>query len=151
MAETEATTRIANDVGFLNHVIGKLSTGSRTAGGIITTASADDQDPERIAEDAVHVLNSLMKSLNELLRIDVENPGKDWAIQWNEQFVVDSDDHGLREHTQKMSQDFLDISDGVTGIHGAFSQYAIQKGAAYDQDQENLQHQIKNLQDRIAI
>ncbi|KAB5588086.1 hypothetical protein CTheo_8472 [Ceratobasidium theobromae] len=148
---TEATTWLANDIGFLDHVIGKLSTGSRTAGGIITTALADDDDPERIAGDAVHVLNSFGRSSDELRRVDMENPGTDWARQWEGQYAANSDDHGLREHTQKMSQNFLDVSDGVTGIHGAFSQYAIQKGAAYKQDQESLQRQIKNLQDRIAV
>ncbi|KAB5591519.1 hypothetical protein CTheo_5026 [Ceratobasidium theobromae] len=151
MAETEATTPLANNVDFLNYVIGKLTPSSRTAGAFATTAWTDDQDAARIAQDALAVLQSFDNSSNELRKVDSENPGRNWSGQWDEQRLILSDDRQLRELTQRMSQEFLDLSDQVTGIHAAFSQFANQKGAAFNQEQEQLQHQIKNLQNRIAV
>ncbi|KAB5589530.1 hypothetical protein CTheo_7022 [Ceratobasidium theobromae] len=155
MAETEATTLLANNVDFLNYIIRKLTPadGFRAAGsgGLATTAWTDDQDAARIAQDALVVLKSFDNSSSELRKVDSENPGGNWGGQWDQQRSKLSNDRGLRELTQRMSQEFLDLSDQVTGIHNAFSQFANQKGAAFNQEQEQLQHQIKNLQNRIAV
>lgn len=88
MATAEAT-RLANDPDFLNHVIEKLTTGtgSRTMRAV-KTGSTDDEDAQKIAEDALAIKNSFKSSLEELEIVDRENWGENWCDQWGEPYSV---------------------------------------------------------------
>ncbi|KAB5587671.1 hypothetical protein CTheo_8889 [Ceratobasidium theobromae] len=196
MAKTEATTRLANDPDFLNHVIEKLTEGSRTQRAV-KTGFTDDQDARKIAEDALAVYKSFQDPLDELRVVDKENPGEKWGDQWAQQctwyrqnlaraqdiarmgaqYIDDFNkftpdilgatkeviikrlkdwfenhqiDQIIELATEEMSQELLEVSTQVTDIYNAFSRFAIQKGGEYDDDQEQLQRQIKDLQNKIA-
>ncbi|KAB5589616.1 hypothetical protein CTheo_6933 [Ceratobasidium theobromae] len=60
------------------------------------------------------------------------------------------DDRGLKAESQQISQDFLDLSDNVTGLRDAFSSFATEKGAEFEGELEEMDRSMKSLQQNIA-
>ncbi|KAB5590203.1 hypothetical protein CTheo_6350 [Ceratobasidium theobromae] len=197
MAGTEGATRLANNIDFLNHVIGKLTSSSAAFQifGAARTGLTDDQDAKTIADDALIILKSLNNAGEELRQVDLETRSTDWYLQWSDipyrsmlmyaqlvaqqgaqyidafngeipyilrvprsevsgrlkkWFENNDGDRGLKKKTQEISQGFIDMSGKVKEIQRKFSEFAIGRGAEYDQDQKQLQDQIEKLQGKIA-
>ncbi|KAB5587784.1 hypothetical protein CTheo_8774 [Ceratobasidium theobromae] len=196
MAEAEATTLLANDVNFLNHVIGKLPTGAASLTvGTLATGLTNDEGAQKIADDALKVFKYFQSSMDALCWVDGQFPGWGWSRKVDNQrsqyrsaleqaqtialkgvdyvnefkgfasqifdspgdirtarwFERDPPDRGLGELTQKMSQDFLDLSSEVKTVKDEFFKFAKQNGVSYDPQQENLLRQIESFQDKIAV
>ncbi|KAB5591513.1 hypothetical protein CTheo_5020 [Ceratobasidium theobromae] len=176
MAKTEATTRLANDPDFLNHVIKKLTEDSQTER-TVKTGFTDDQDAEKIAEDALAIRHTFENLSDELEMVDAENWGQNWSEQWKEpsflynealdvaqvlaqkgaKYIDDFYEFSptlwpsiyKKDVITKRLNDWFKLSDKLTEINSAFTQFAIKKGAANDQKQGDLQRQIKHLQYKI--
>lgn len=91
MEETKGVTRLANDIDFLNHVIAKHTTSSSVdsqIAGAPRTGLTDDQDAQKIAEDALTILKSFCNSQEELRKVDSDTPGRDWDGKWGRQYMV---------------------------------------------------------------
>ncbi|KAB5589536.1 hypothetical protein CTheo_7028 [Ceratobasidium theobromae] len=90
MEETKGVTRLANDIDFLNHVIAKHTTSSSVdsqIAGAPRTGLTDDQDAQKIAEDALTILKSFCNSQEELRKVDSDTPGRDWDGKWGRQYM----------------------------------------------------------------
>lgn len=89
MAEAEATTLLANDVNFLNHVIGKLPTGAASLTvGTLATGLTNDEGAQKIADDALKVFKYFQSSMDALCWVDGQFPGWGWSRKVDNQRSV---------------------------------------------------------------
>ncbi|KAB5589621.1 hypothetical protein CTheo_6938 [Ceratobasidium theobromae] len=59
-------------------------------------------------------------------------------------------DRGLKAESEKISQDFIDLSDKIIGLRNAFSKFATEKGAELKVELEEMYYKMKSLQQNIA-
>ncbi|KAF8601205.1 hypothetical protein BDV93DRAFT_558700 [Ceratobasidium sp. AG-I] len=96
-----------------------------------------------------YAVTEFNKTVADKFSSDASNVANDTKLL-KEWLDANDDDRGLKLESQQISQGFLDLSNEVTALQSSFNTFAAQKGATYQSDLDQMQRDVKNLQDRIT-